>query len=111
MVDAYVCLQRGQVTVVPENGGPPLPDLLPGAILPGALPGAFPDRLLTGGALFSDSPATIWNVPLPQRPQNFIPSANLDPHLMQATTRGPGAAPPVLLSRLPPREGVKWSLD
>jgi hypothetical protein len=48
---------------------------------------------------------------LPQRPQNLIPSAKRDPQPAQATTRGALVVPPVLLSRLPPREGLNCSLD
>jgi len=42
---------------------------------------------------------------LPQRPQNFVPAAKREPHLLQATTAGALIETPDTLPRLPPCEG------
>src|SRR6266550_7681208 len=89
MAEGYSCLQRGQVIVAGEAAEAALPV----------------ERMISSSSL-----TNIKIVP-PQRPQNLIPSANRDPQLAQATTRGVYAVPPALLPRLPPREGVNCSLD
>ena len=73
--------------------------------------GEGPEALLATPWIISGSSLTKMKVAPPQRPQNFIPSANRDPQLAHATMRGVSAVSPVLLARLPPCEGVNCSLD
>jgi hypothetical protein len=53
-----------------------------------------------------NSPVTGSNVVFPHRPQNFTPSAKRDWHLVHMTTTSVVEFTPLLLSRLPPRDGV-----
>src|SRR6185503_21088807 len=92
LMDAgYSCLQREQATVPGDDAEE----------TDGALPALF---------TLAASSVTKINLVLPQRPQNLIPSANREPQLAHATTRG-ALGTPVLLSRLPPCDGVKGWLE
>src|SRR5690242_18595806 len=51
------------------------------------------------------SAVTISKLVLPQRPQNLVPDAKREPHLVQETISGDGIATPDTLPRLPPCEG------
>ena len=51
------------------------------------------------------SAVTISNEVLPQRPQNFAPAANREPHFAQATIAGVLMSTPETLPRLPPFDG------
>ena len=65
MPAGYVCPQRGQVIPLGDGDG-------------GAGVGV--------DGVAGNSPVTGWNVVLPQRPQNFTPSAKRDWHLVHITT-------------------------
>ena len=51
------------------------------------------------------SAVTISNDVLPQRPQNFAPAANREPHFAHATIAGALMSTPETLPRLPPFDG------
>ena len=51
------------------------------------------------------SAVTISKDVLPQRPQNFAPAANREPHFAHATLAGVLMSTPETLPRLPPVEG------
>ena len=51
------------------------------------------------------SAVTVSNDVLPQRPQNFAPAANREPHFAHATIAGVLMSTPETLPRLPPFDG------
>ena len=58
-----------------------------------------------GGGRAARSAETGSKFVLPQRPQNFAPAANREPHFVQATTAGVLISTPETLPRLPPLDG------